>query len=214
MVEGFEGQSDDVGGGAAQDGQVGIVGKLEGVGAGAVLPGAGAEVVVDLGVVEGSEGDEGDFLPGELEVFGSEPEADAGPELVGASGEGAEDAAGVVGVGGFTEDMAIDPGDGVGGEDESGVVVGGDGVGFGPGEFRDIALAVAVGSVRRFVEMGGVDVEGVAGGGEQLLAAQGSTGQNQAAGERHRRGNSSSKRVHRCSTVRVWWQRRWLQCLR
>jgi hypothetical protein len=49
-----------------------------------------------------------------------------------------------------------------------------------------------------------VDVEGVAGGGEQLLAAQGSTGQNQAAGERHRRGNSSSKRVHKCSTVSVW----------
>jgi hypothetical protein len=132
-VEGFEGQSDDVGGGAAQDGQVGIVGKLEGVGAGAVLPEAGAEVVVDLSLIEGSKGDEGDFLPGELEVFGAEPEADASPELVGAAGEGAEDVAGVRLVGGFADDAAIDPGDGVGGEDDGGVVVGGDGVGLGPG---------------------------------------------------------------------------------
>jgi hypothetical protein len=132
-VQGFEGQADDVGGGAAEDGQIGIVGKLEGVGAGAVLPEAGAEVVVDLLVVEGSEGDEGDFLPGELEVFRAKPEADAGPELVGASGEGAEDAAGVRFVGGFPDDAAIDPGDGVGGEDDGGVVVGGDGVGLGPG---------------------------------------------------------------------------------
>jgi len=132
-VQGFEGQADDVAGGAAEHGQVRIVGKLEGVGAGAVLPEAGAEVAVDLVVVEGSEGDEGDFLPGELEVFGAEPEADASPELVGAAGEGAEDVAGVRLVGGFADDAAIDPGDGVGGEDESGVVVGGDGVGLGPG---------------------------------------------------------------------------------
>lgn len=204
MVEGFEGQSDDVGGAAVEDGEVGVVGELEGVGAGAVVPESGAEVVVKFGLGERSEVDEGDFLPGELEVFGPKPEADAGPELVGASGEGAEDAAGVRFVGGFPDDAAIDPGDGVGGEDDGGVVVGGDGMGFAPGQFSDIALAVAVRGVRRFVQIGGVDVEGVAGGGEQLPSAPGSAGQNQAAGERHRRGKSSCKRVHKCSTVSVW----------
>jgi hypothetical protein len=171
LMEGFHRQADDVSGAAVADLEVGIVGKLEGVGTGAVVPEAGAEVVVQFSIGERAEIDEGAFLPGELPVFGLDPEADGSPELVGASGEEAEDASGIVNVGGFTDDLLIDPGDGIGGEDEGVVVVGRDGAGFAPGQFRDIALAVAVGGVGGFVEMGGVNIEGVTGSGQELASA-------------------------------------------
>jgi hypothetical protein len=206
VVEGFEGQADDVGGAAVEDGEVGVVGELEGVGAGTVLPESGAEVFIQFRIREGSELDEGAFLPGELAIFGSDPEADAGPELVGATGEESEDTSGLVAIGGFADDLAIDPGDGVGGEDDGVGVVGCDGVGFAPGQFGDIALAVTVGCVGGFIQMSGVNIEGVARSGQELASALGGTGQNQAAGEWHRRGkrSHSSRRVHNCSTVRVW----------
>src|SRR5262249_48747245 len=80
-------QTDDVADGSRPHAHVGVVVALNGVGAGAALPGPRRQVLVELSLAQRGEGDAADFLPRDLKVPRAPPQANARPQLVLAAAE-------------------------------------------------------------------------------------------------------------------------------
>lgn len=91
---------------------------------------------------------------------------------MGRSGEQVEDAAGVVCVRGFAENQGIEGDDGVGAEDDIFGEFCGDGFGFGAGEKDGQGIGGGFGGVGEgdFVEVGGMNLEIIAGLAQQAFA--------------------------------------------
>ena len=143
---------------------------LDAVGAGFVEGVAGGEVVGEVGVGDGGEEDAGGFYVGAL--GGGSDDGDAGVDLVGAVGELAKHSFGVGEVCGFVEDLLFGDNCCVGTEDGGFWVESVDGLRFFEGEALHVGGRCLVG-VKRFVDVGGEDVETQAGLGEEVAAAGG-----------------------------------------
>ena len=163
----FEGQADDVGETAvdAEDEPVDAL-FLDGVGAGLALPGPGGDVDVNIGGRHGFHDDTGRIGLDPFVPVGGIDEGDAGDDLVRRSGEGVEDSACVVGIGGFSDDLAGAGDEGVGPEDDGGNAHSpGDVAGLGQGQGPGGVVRIGVRG-RRFVDIGGYHVKDVSGVGE------------------------------------------------
>ncbi len=163
--EAFEGKADDVGPASGFDGDDGVV-VLDAVSSGLALPEVGVEIGVAFLIGEGTH-TEGAGFGGAGEFVGiGEVEDERGDDLDGAVFLKADHAFGVGAVGGFIEEVMVDGADGVGSENETGLASGGDGVGFVEGEIGGVGARVDGAFGFGFVDVGGIDLEGVAGTGE------------------------------------------------
>jgi hypothetical protein len=150
---------------------------LDAVGSGFVEGVVGGEVEGEFGLGDGGKEDGGGFYVGA--GGGAGGDGDAGVDLVGAVGEAAEHVGGFGEVCGFAEDFVAECYGGVGTEDGGGGVEGGDGLGLFEGEALDVGGGGFVGA-ERLVDVGGEDVEGEAGLGEEVSAAGRGGGEDEA----------------------------------
>src|SRR5688572_14191165 len=94
-----------------------------------------------------------------------------------AAAEGGQDAAGVGLVGGFADDLTIQPAHGVRSQDNSLLHPGRDYGSLGPGDGLHIGTWIGETFASGFVDMSGHNVEGESGAFEQFAAGGGATGQ-------------------------------------
>src|SRR5262249_53265220 len=91
-----------------------------------------------------------------------------------------EDAACVGLVRRLADDLAVEPADRVSGDDDACGHFHCDGGGFEPGDVMDVAPDIEAPEFRRLVDVGGEDVEGVAGATQQVAAGRRAAGEDQA----------------------------------